>query len=128
MNKRILVIDDFADIRKMFCYALEDTPYEVDTAATGRKGVMLHKKNKYDLIFLDLNMPGMNGVEVLRKIRKFDKEVPICIVTAFYQEFIEGLTDANNEGLEFDVTNKPITIKQIATIANETLESAKILK
>jgi len=125
MAKRILVIDDFADVRRMFCYALEDTPYKVDTTASGKKGISLHKKNNYDLIFLDLNMPGMNGVEVLNKIRKFDKDVHICIITAFYQEFIEGLTIANNKGLKFDVTNKPISLKQIAEIAEETLDGVR---
>ena len=126
MAKRILVIDDFADVRKMFCYALEDTPYKVDTTASGKQGISLHKKNKYDLIFLDLNMPGMNGVEVLNKIRKFDREVHICIITAFYQEFIEGLTIASNDGLNFDVTNKPITLKKVVEIAEETLEDTKV--
>lgn len=128
MTKKILVIDDFADIRKMFCYALEDTPYSVDTAASGKKGIVLHRKNKYDLIFLDLNMPGMNGVEVLYKIRKFDKEVPVYIVTAFYQEFIEGLTLANNCGLKFEVINKPISLKQITKIASEALEISEVVQ
>ena len=127
MVKRVLVIDDFADIRRMFCYALEDTPYKVDTAASGTKGIVLHRKNKYDLIFLDLNMPGLNGVEVLHKIRRFDKEVPICIVTAFYQEFIEGLTLAHNEGLKFEIINKPVSLKQIAVIASEALEVSKVV-
>ena len=127
MVKRVLVIDDFADIRRMFCYALEDTPYKVDTAASGTKGIVLHRKNKYDLIFLDLNMPGLNGVEVLHKIRRFDKEVPICIVTAFYQEFIEGLTLAHNGGLKFEIINKPVSLKQIAVIVSEALEVSKVV-
>ena len=128
MTKKILVIDDFADIRRMFCYALEDTPYKVDTAASGKKGIALHRKNKYDLIFLDLNMPELNGVEVLYKIRRFDKEVPIYIITAYYQEFIEGLTSANNEGIKFEIINKPVSLKQIAGIAIEALEVSKVVQ
>ncbi len=128
MNKRILVIDDFADIRNLFVRALEDTSYKVDTAASGAKGVSLHKENKYDLIFLDLNMPGMNGIEVLHKIRKIDKDVPIYIITALYKEFIEGITIANQKGLKFEITNKPISLHQIVSITNKTLEGSKVFR
>jgi len=128
MNKRILVIDDFADIRNLFVRALEDTQYKVDTAASGAKGISLHKENKYDLIFLDLNMPGMNGIEVLHKIRKIDKDVPVYIITALYQEFIEEITIANKKGLKFEVANKPINLNQIVSIATKILEGSEVLQ
>jgi len=128
MNKRILVIDDFADIRNLFVRALEDTQYKVDTAASGVKGISLHKQNKYDLIFLDLNMPGMNGIEVLHKIRKIDKEVPVYIITALYQEFIDEITVANQKGLKFEIANKPINLNQIVSIATKILEGSEVLQ
>ena len=125
MNKRILVIDDFADIRNLFVRALEDTQYIVDTAATGTKGISLHKEHNYDLIFLDLNMPGMNGIEVLHKIRKKDKDVPVFIITALYKEFIEEIHEANQKGLKFEIANKPININQIVSISMKILEGSK---
>ena len=128
MNKRILVIDDFADIRNLFVRALEDTPYIVDTAATGAKGISLHKENNYDLIFLDLNMPGMNGIEVLHKIRKRDKDVPVFIITALYKEFIEEINDANQKGLRFEIANKPIDLNRIVSIAMKILEGSEALR
>ena len=126
MCKRILVIDDFADIRKLFVRALEDTSYTVDVAESGERGVWLHDKNNYDLIFLDLNMPGMSGVEVLHKIRKTDDVVSICIVTAFYKEFIKELILANEQGIKFKVINKPINLKQIESIAKDYLEPSNV--
>ena len=126
MVKRILVIDDYADVRKLFVRALEDTPYEVDTAASGWEGVDLQRNVKCDLIFLDLNMPGMNGIEVLREIRKSDMDVPVYIITAFYEDFFEELTRAFDDGLKFEVALKPLYIKEIVSIAEEILEGSKV--
>ena len=46
------------------------------------------KARKYDLVFLDLKMPGLNGVETLRELRQMDQDLPIYIVTAFHEEFL----------------------------------------
>jgi len=78
-DKRILVIDDEAAIRKSFVLALEDTEYSVDTAESGKKGIEKERENNYDLIFLDLNMPGLNGVETLRILRSIDDKVPFIL-------------------------------------------------
>lgn len=123
MKKKILVIDDEEAIRKSFLLSLEDSGYTVRTAPSGEEGLALFKKESPDLIFLDLKMPGMNGVETLRAIRKENTEVPIYIVTAFYREFMELLVPAAKEGLRFEIANKPIDSKQIAAIARAALEA-----
>jgi CheY-like chemotaxis protein len=122
MPKRILVIDDEEPIRKSFLLSLEDTGYQVETAASGEEGLQKLAKNKADLIFLDLKMPGMNGVETLREIRKLDAKVPVYIVTAFIREFLSLLDDAVREGILFNVMNKPIGAEQILKVAHSTLE------
>ncbi len=126
MRKHILVVDDDQGIRKLFSRALEDTPYMVDTAESGEKGLRLHKLFDYDLIFLDLYMPGMSGIEVVREIRMTDMDVPIYVVTSFYKEFLEEITKALNDGLKFEITHKSNTLEKIAIIATETLEGLKI--
>ena len=124
MSKRILVIDDDEAIRNSFTLALEDTGYQVDTAETGERGLEMEKNNKHDLIFLDLKMPGMNGVETLRGLRKIDKDVPIYIVTAFHQEFFDQLEGAGREGLDFGLVKKPIGYSDIAWVTKGILEGA----
>jgi len=122
MSKRILVIDDNETIRKSFSLALEDTEYQVDIAESGEKGIEKEQEGKYDLIFLDLKMPGFNGVETLREIRKIDPDVPIYIVTAFYNTFSVQLVSARDDGLSFEVLQKPIDRDQVLTVTKEVLE------
>jgi len=122
MSKRILVIDDDESIRKSFILALEDTEYQVDTAESGEKGVEMEQNNKYDLIFLDLKMPGIDGVETLRRLRKIDKDVPVYIVTAFHKEFFGGLKSAGEDGIDFEVVKKPIGGDDIVLVAKGALE------
>ncbi len=121
MGKRILVIDDEEAIRKSFVLALEDTEYQMDTAESGEKGIEMEKEGKYDLIFLDLKMPGLSGVETLRELRKIDEGVPVYIITAFYEEFFEELKGTEKEGIEFEVLRKPFTGEQILLTASSVL-------
>lgn len=122
MSKRILVIDDNRGIRDSFIFALEDTEYIVDTSESGEKGLMMEIENKYDLIFLDLKMPGWDGIKTLRELRKIDKSMPIYIVTAFYKEFFNQLKSAREEGLQFEILSKPIDSAQILSVTKDILE------
>ena len=124
MSKRILVIDDDESIRKSFTLALEDTAYQVDTVESGEKGIEMEQNDRYDLIFLDLKMPGLNGVETLRELRKIDKDVPVYIVTAFHKEFFEGLERAGEDGIDFEIVKKPIGGDDIVLVAESALEGA----
>ncbi len=124
MSKRILVIDDEIGIRKSFVLAFEDTPYEVQTAESGEKGITMAKKSKFDLVFLDLKMPGMNGVETLRELRKMDRDVPIYIITAFHQEFLNQLKKAKEDKLDFELLQKPIDSGKLVAIVRAIFEGS----
>ena len=110
-------------MRKSFARAFEDDRYEVDTAASGEEGLRALKKHRPDLIFLDPKMPGMNGIETLKEIRKIDEHVPVYIVTAFLKEFLELLNVAVKQGIKFEVLNKPIELQQIRTLVKGALEN-----
>jgi len=122
MSKNILVIDDDEAIRKSFVLTFEDSEYQIDTAESGEIGLIMRQKSKYDLIFIDLKMPGINGVEVLMKLRKKDKNVPIYIITAFDREFFEQLKSAGECGLDFEVLRKPVDSEQLVLMVKGILE------
>jgi CheY-like chemotaxis protein len=126
MTKHILVIDDEPGIRKSFMTALEDTGYLVETAESGEVGIERLEIQKYDLIFLDLNMPGLNGVETLRELREIDKDVPIYIVTAFHAAFSDQLKKAAEDKVDFELLKKPLSADQIVTITRGILDGAII--
>ena len=122
MSKRILSIDDDEAIRKSFVLAFEGTKYKIDTAESGQKALEKIKTNSYDLLFLDLKMPEMDGVETLRKIRKISKKIPIFILTAFHKEFFSKLKSASEDGLTFELLEKPIGVDEISLIVASVFE------
>jgi DNA-binding response OmpR family regulator len=122
MRKRILVIDDDSAVRKSFVLALEDEDYQVDTAKSGEQGIDMTSNTEYDLIFLDLKMPEINGVETLIRLRDAGYKMPIYIVTAFHKEFTDQLRVAAEEGYEFEVMQKPIESKDLVRLTNAILE------
>ena len=84
MNKHILVIDDDIGIRESLSLVLGDAGYQVDTVESGEQGIEKVKNNKYNLIFLDIKMAGMNGIETLREIRKMGKNT--CLYNNGFSE------------------------------------------
>ncbi len=124
MSKRILVIDDNLAIRKSFALALGDADYQVDTAKSGKAGIDKVSNTEYDLIFLDLRMPEINGVETLIKLRDDGHRMPVYIITAFYEEFMDQLRIAADEGYNFEVIHKPIESENLVHITKVILEGA----
>lgn len=97
--KKVLVVEDETSIRNLYKEELIDEGYGVVTAGNGLEGYELFKKEHPDLITIDLKMPEMNGIELLDKIRKEDKNIPIIIYSA-YSEFTQNFsTWAANEYL-----------------------------
>lgn len=83
LNKiTVLVAEDEADFRTIMTFWLESKGYAVITASDGRAAVELVKEKKPDVVFLDLNMLGMDGVEAFKKIREFNKDIPVIIISA----------------------------------------------
>lgn len=123
MLKRILVIDDDSTVRDAFDLALEDSGYEVVLADSGETGIEQAIAQRPDMVFLDLRMPGLDGVDVLRRLNDIDSTIPVYIVTAFHQEFFARLNHAIEDGLTFELARKPLNGAQIRTIAQSVLGS-----
>ncbi|MGR3176905.1 MAG: response regulator [Candidatus Anammoxibacter sp.] len=121
MGKHILVIDDEPVICEMYQAVLEGIGCSVDTAHTGEDGIEAFKIKQPDLVFLDLEMPGIGGVETLRSMRGLNSDVPVYIVTAFSGKYMQQLQKVSEEGISFEICNKPLDIHQIRGIVDSVL-------
>ena len=81
-RRKILVVDDDKDLREVMTEVLETAGYQAISASNGANGVRLNEQENPDIIVLDLCMPGMDGIETLRRIREQDREVGVIILTA----------------------------------------------
>lgn len=124
MGKTVLVVDDDSAVRRAFELALEDAPVTLCTASSGREGLDRIHRGNVDLVLLDLKMPGLNGVETLRRLREQGADGPVYLVTAFAEEFIEPLRCAAAEGLEFDLLRKPLDRDQIRAVVAAGLDES----
>lgn len=79
---RILIIDDEATLRQMMARVLQRAGYEVTTAANGNDGLALASQHAFDLIYLDIRMPDINGLEVLQTIHTNSPDIPVILFTA----------------------------------------------
>ncbi len=84
--QKVLLIEDEAAIREVAAAYLVQAGFEVDQAADGSEGLKLWKADKPDVVLLDLNLPGMDGLEVCREMRRENTEIPIFMVTARVEE------------------------------------------
>jgi len=85
-KKEVLVVDDEYDFRQLMTVWLESKGYSVITAPDGETAIRLVKEHKPDIMFLDLNMPVLNGIDTLKRIRKFDKDLPIIVISAYLDQ------------------------------------------
>ena len=89
-GKRIMVVDDESDLTLFYRMSLEYHGVEVDTFNDPHEALSKYKPDYYDLIVLDIKMPGMDGFELYRKIQKIDDKAKVCFLTASemsYEEF-----------------------------------------
>lgn len=126
-NKRkILVIDDDRDVCEVLLKNLVSFGYDADSAFSGREGIEKTKKGGYDLIILDLKLPDLYGTEVLKEIRKFNKDVVIIILTAYPSVETAIETLKNNQAADFIC--KPFNIDHLRIVIESQLEHRRVKK
>ena len=115
---KILIIDDERYIRNSLGEILMDEGYEVDTAENGTEGLEKASKEKYSIIFSDIKMPGMDGIEVLSKLVESGNEAAIVMISGHGD--IDSAVDCIKKGA-FDFIQKPLDLNRILiTIKNAT--------
>ena len=92
MNKKVLIIDDSPTLRKVLSYLLKKKNIETELVQNGKEGLIKIENNSYNLVILDMNMPVMGGIEVLKRLnKKKDFKTPILILTANNEVRDQGL-------------------------------------
>jgi len=86
---KVMIIDDDTGMRELLYSLLTRKGYEVTSAVGGEQALQLMAKSKPDLIILDFDMPGMHGITFLKRLRSFDTELPVIMLTAFGEEVLE---------------------------------------
>jgi CheY-like chemotaxis protein len=89
--KKILLVDDDEGIQLLYQEEFQDEGYEVISAFTGEEALEKFKSETPDLVILDIQMPGMNGIEVLRQMKMIAPQLPIILSTA-YDQYMDDLS------------------------------------
>ncbi len=122
---RIVVVDDDESLRRVTQFQLEQAGYEVTTAASGAQALHVLQLSPRDLVITDLKMPGLSGLELLRKIRADYPEVSVIIVTAFGT--VETAVDAMKAGA-YDYITKPVNSEELILIIERALAHQHLLE
>lgn len=123
-KKRVLIIDDDKNLRRILEYNMIDEGYDVLTAASGEAGLELFKKEGVDLVITDLQMPGMRGIELIRKIRAISPNALVIVITAF------GTVDSAVESMKlgaFDYITKPFNREELKMVVKKALEVGDLM-
>lgn len=123
MNKKILIVDDEKNIRMTLKHCLVEQNHEIDIAVNGDEGLHKLQEEKFDLILLDIKMPGLTGMEVLKEIRQKGNNVDVIMMTAYGT--IERAVGAMKLGA-IDFISKPFTPDEIRKVVKEVLERQEL--
>lgn len=124
MNKKanLLIVDDEAPISEMISVALMDQGYKVSVAYSGEEGIEKVSKEKFDLVIMDIMMPGMDGIAALGEIKKTDPEVEVIMATG---HGTMGTAIQSMRKGAFDYLHKPFEIKELFAVVERALEKRK---
>lgn len=110
-------MEDDIDIQHMYADVLQSDGFSVYTAANGIEGIEKYKEKRPDLVLMDSEMPKINGVEAFEKIKDFDSNAKVVMITG-YSDNDERFENAIKRGLESIVT-KPVGLDQILDLVKK---------
>jgi DNA-binding NtrC family response regulator len=127
MSKRkgtVLIIDDEEEIRESIEFLLNSESISTDAAATGEEGLKKIEENFYDLVLLDLMLPGRSGMDVQKDIKRIDPTLPVVIITAIGA--LETAVTAIKEG-SFDYITKPWNNEKLVVIVKNAIKQRHLM-
>jgi len=123
---RILIVDDTGDNVKLIKAMLKSLDSDIDVAVDGEEALRKMTDNDYDIVLLDIMLPKISGIDVLKKVRERDLETPIIVMTAYGSE--ELAVETLREGGDDYLINKPIRTEDLLDAINKALEKRKSKK
>ena len=124
VKANVLWVDDEIDLLKIQILYLEEKGHNVSTANNGDDAIDLIKENTYDIIFLDENMPGISGLDVLVEIKKIKPNIPVVMVTKNEEEDI--MDEAIGSKID-DYLIKPVNPKQIILSIKKNVDNRRLI-
>ena len=122
---RVLVIDDEPTMLKFFELALLKMEFDVHTVGDGPKGIALYSKQRFDLVIVDLRMPKMDGIEVIRQLKRVNSDVIVIVATAFGS--IDSAVEAIKAGAT-DFLTKPVDPAHLEVVLRKSLRNWQQIK
>lgn len=119
----ILIVDDEASVRDSLCKWFQFDGYRVDTAEDARVALKKLQENSWDIVLLDIKMPGMDGLELQRRIKQIDKNIVTIIITAFAA--VDTSIQALKEGA-FDYIVKPVDPDDMSHLIRNAVEQLRL--
>ncbi len=119
---KILIIDDEINIQKSLGEILSDEGHDVLTAADGEKGLTVLKNETVDLVLLDVKLPGIDGLEVLKRVKENWPEIEVVMISG--HGTIEAAVEAMKSGA-YDFMEKPLSMKRVLITAEHALERGR---
>lgn len=117
----VLIVDDERTLARAVKAFLSEAGYEAEVAGDAEKALELVESLRPDVVFADVRLPGMSGIDLLRRIRDFDPAIPVIIMTA--HGTIEGAVEAVKLGA-FDYMKKPVDLEELKLLADRARETA----
>ena len=117
----VLVVDDERTLARAIKAFLREAGYEAEVASDGESAVELLPTLRPDVVFADVRLPGISGIDLLRRIREFDPAIPVIMMTAYGT--IEGAVEAVKLGA-FDYMKKPVDLEELKLLADRARENA----
>jgi two-component system nitrogen regulation response regulator NtrX len=123
VKERVLVVDDEAGVRASLAGILGDEGYAVDAVESGEEALLALESRRYDLVLLDVWLPGADGLEVLRRIREADAELPVVVISG--HGTIETAVKAVRLGAQ-DFVEKPLSLEKTLLAVRNTLQRRRL--
>ncbi len=124
MRPSILIVDDDEVMQETLSDVLRKRGYEIFSVGSGNGALSMVQKNLIDLILLDMKLPDIDGLEVLKKIKEFDTEILVVMMTAYSD--VQSAVSAMKSGA-YDYINKPFELEELRLLIEKGLETKSLI-